>query len=185
MKSIVTPKKMSTRELCYIGICVAATAVLAQISIPLPLGVPLALHTFAVMLTGIILGAKKAAIALLVYLLLGAVGVPVFTQFGGGFHRIIGPWGGFLMSFPFMAFVVGLGAEKGKKLWLVISLMAGAVINLSAGMLWLAFVNEVSLGEAFAAAFAPFIIVETIKIVMAFSIGLPVRHNLSKGGILL
>ncbi|MDR2532330.1 MAG: biotin transporter BioY [Oscillospiraceae bacterium] len=173
-------KKIPTRELCYIALFVAVVAVLAQINIPMPLGVPLTLQTFAVMLAGIILGSKKAAIALIVYLLLGAVGVPVFTLFGGGFHRITGPWGGFLMSYPVMAFVIGLGADSGKKHWLAVCLTAGAVINLSAGMFWLAFVSKIGLTEAFAAAFAPFVIPEGIKMVMAFSIGLPVRYALSR-----
>ena len=182
-KAITNQKKLSTRELCFVSISVAVMVILAQVSIPLPLGVPLTLQTFAVMLIGIVVGPKKAAIAMIVYILLGAVGVPVFTQFGGGFHRIIGPWGGFIMSYPLMAFVVGLGCAWDThsfhgKCSLIVSLVIGVIINLSAGALWFAFVNEVGLGEAFAAAFAPFIIVEVIKIGMAFGIGLPIRHNL-------
>jgi len=178
-------KRLSVRDICFIGIFTAVIAVCAQISIPMPYGVPLTLQTFAVMLAGIILGAKKAAIALVVYLLLGSVGAPVFTQFGGGFYRVIGPWGGFLMSYPFMAFVAGLGSDTGKKYCIAICLAASAILNLSAGMFWYAFINEVGLTEAFAAAFAPFIIVESIKMALAFSVGLPVRYALSKGGILV
>jgi len=167
----------SVREMCYIGISVAVLAVLAQISIPLPFGVPLTLQTFAVMLVGIVLGAKKAAIALLVYLLLGAFGIPVFTPAGGasGFGRIVGAWGGFLMSFPLMAFVIGLGAETRKDILLLAGLVAGVVINLSAGMLWFAFITNAAISEAFVAAFAPFILAEIIKIAVLLFIQKPIR----------
>jgi len=171
---------MKIRDICVIAMFAAVIAVLSQISVPMPLGVPLSLQTFAVMLTGIILGAKKAVIAALVYLLLGAVGAPVFVNFGGGFHRIIGPWGGFLMSYPFVALIIGSGADTGKKLLLALCLAAGAFINLSMGTLWFAFSTGVGLPEAFAAAFAPFIIAEIIKIIIAFSIGAPVRDILKK-----
>lgn len=169
-------KKFPLRDLCAIGAFTAVIAVCAQLSIPMPMGVPLTLQTFAVMLAGIILGSKKAAVAMLVYLLLGAVGAPVFAHFGGGFHRIIGPWGGYLMSVPVMAFVVGLGSETGKKYWLAVCLAAGALLNLSAGMFWFAFISGVGLREAFYAAFAPFVIVEAVKAAMAFGVGLPVRY---------
>ncbi|MCL2637449.1 MAG: biotin transporter BioY [Oscillospiraceae bacterium] len=167
--------KFSVRELCYIALMVAVVAVLAQLTVPLPLGVPLSLQTFAVMLTGVILGAKKGAIALLVYLLLGAVGVPVFVQFGSGFQRIIGLWGGFLMSYPFVAFIIGFGADTGKKHLLAVCLALGALLNLTMGTLWHAFQNGGGLTVSFAACFVPFVIPEIIKIIMAFSIGLPVR----------
>jgi biotin transport system substrate-specific component len=178
--------RFPVRDLCAIGVLTAVVAVCAQLSIPLPLGVPLTLQTFAVMLAGIILGAKKAAIALLVYLTLGAIGVPVFAMAGGasGLHRIIGPWGGYLMSYPIIAFVIGLGSDTGRKHWLAFCLAAGAVITLSMGMFWFAFASDVGLMAAFNAAFAPFIAVEGIKGVLAFGIGLPVRYALKKGGIL-
>ena len=179
-----TPQFISLREMCFVATFTAVIVVLAQLSIPMPLGVPLTLQTFGVMLAGIVLGAKKAAIALVVYLLLGAAGAPVFTQFGGGFARIIGPWGGFLLSCPFVAFVVGLGSDSGNKQWLAAALAAGVIINLSAGTLQFAFVSGVGLREAFLAAFAPFIVVEAIKIIMAFAAGLPVKAALKRSGLL-
>ncbi|MCL2697369.1 MAG: biotin transporter BioY [Oscillospiraceae bacterium] len=173
-------QKISIRDLCFIALMVAVVTVLAQLTVPMPLGVPLSLQTFAVMLTGIILGAKRAAIALIVYLLLGAVGIQVFVQFGSGFQRIIGPWGGYLMSYPFVAFIIGFGADTGKKHWLAVCLAAGALVNLSMGTLWHSFQNEGGLAVSFAACFMPFVIPEVIKIIMAFSVGLPVRYALKR-----
>jgi len=184
MNSKATKFNLKLRDMCFIAIFTAVISVLAQISIPMPLGVPLTLQTFAVMLAGIILGAKKATIALLVYLMLGAVGVPVFAMGNAGFARIIGPWGGFLMSYPLMALIIGLGSDSGKKVLLIVSLVCGVIINLSSGTFWLAFQSGTGLREAFLAAFAPFIVVEIIKMVMAFGVGHPVRHILKKGGLL-
>ncbi len=72
------------RDICYIALFTALIAVLAQISIPLPGGVPLTLQTFAVPLAGLVLGSKRGTIATAVYVLLGAVGVPVFAGFSVG-----------------------------------------------------------------------------------------------------
>ena len=73
--------KLSTQDITQIGLMTAAIAVLAQISIPMPAGVPMTMQTFAVPLAGILLGAKKGTFATVAYLLLGAVGVPVCSPF--------------------------------------------------------------------------------------------------------
>ena len=76
--------KFSVRDICYAGLFAAVIAVMAQISIPMPLGVPMTMQTFAITLAAVVLGSKLSAIATLVYLLLGAVGVPVLANFSGG-----------------------------------------------------------------------------------------------------
>ena len=92
-----------TLDLCMIGVVTAVIVIMAQISIPMPLGVPMTMQTFAITLAGIILGSKKGAVASLIYVLLGAVGVPVFANFSGGYQLLVGPTGGFIISFPIMA----------------------------------------------------------------------------------
>ena len=76
--------KISIQDICSIAIMTALIAVMAQISIPMPLGVPMTMQTFAITLAGIVLGSKRGALSAIVYLLLGAVGVPVFAGFSGG-----------------------------------------------------------------------------------------------------
>ena len=90
--------KISIQDICSIAIMTAITVVLAQISIPMPLGVPMTMQTFAVTLAGIVLGAKRGAISMIIYVLLGAIGVPVLANFSGGFQHLIGPTGGFSLS---------------------------------------------------------------------------------------
>ena len=106
-----TKSKFSVRDICYAGLFAAVIAVMAQISIPMPLGVPMTMQTFAITLAAVVLGSKLSAIASLVYLALGAVGVPVLANFSGGFDKFVGPTGGFLISFPLMAYIIGLGVE--------------------------------------------------------------------------
>ncbi len=101
----------SVREICYSGLFAAVIAIMAQISIPMPGGVPMAMQTFAITLAAVVLGAKLSTVSSVIYLLLGAVGVPVLANFSGGFDKFIGPTGGFLISFPLMAFIIGWGAD--------------------------------------------------------------------------
>lgn len=101
-----------TKDLTTIALMTAATAVMAQLAIPMPGGVPMTLQTLAVTLAGVILGQQRGTISMVVYLLIGAVGVPVFSSFTGGAGVLIGPTGGFLWSFPAMALIIGYGADK-------------------------------------------------------------------------
>ena len=168
---------MTTKDICFIGIFAAAMVIVAQITIPLPGGVPMTLQTFIVPLAGAVLGSKKGAIAAVVYILLGAVGLPVFSGFRGGIGVIAGPTGGFVLSYPIMALVVGLWG--GKRLWLILCLIAGVVINLGMGMVQFAFVTGNDLQTAFFAAVAPFVLIEAGKMIIVYFFAVRVLRLLS------
>ena len=172
--------KISTRDMCLIALFTAILAAMAQVSVPMPFGVPFTMQTFAVPLAAVVLGAKKGTAVTIVYILLGAVGVPVFTGFGGGFSRIIGQWGGFILSYPIFAFIVGYCADKGKKPTLAIGLAVGSLINLTMGMVQYGFVSGVTLTTAFLTAFAPFVLLEAVKMTMVFLCGFRIRKAVSK-----
>jgi len=184
---MTTAQKSSlyVRDLCYIAFFTALIAVLAQISIPLPGGVPLTLQTFAVPLAGLVLGSKKGTIASLIYVLLGAVGVPVFANFSGGPGIVLGMTGGFILSFPVMAFLSGLGANKSVKspllwLWLII----GAAANYAVGTVWFMVIADSSLYAALAACVIPFIPTAILKIILAGFFGTMLRGVLRKADLL-
>ncbi len=105
--------KLKTKELVICSIFASLTAILTQISIPLP-AVPLTMQVFAVALCGLVLGKRLGFISQIIYVLLGTIGLPVFAQFSGGIGIILGPTGGFILSFPIIAFVVGYFSEKFK-----------------------------------------------------------------------
>src|SRR3712207_3531477 len=93
----------------------AVTAVAAQIAGPLPFSpVPFTLQVLAVMLSGLLLGPRYGALAQAIYVLVGAVGVPVFAQFHGGLGVVLGPTGGYLLSYPLAAAIAGLAAQIGR-----------------------------------------------------------------------
>lgn len=171
--------KISTKEICSIAIMTAITAVLAQISIPMPLGVPMTMQTFAVTLAGIILGAKSGTISMMVYLLLGAVGVPVFAGFSGGFQDLIGPTGGFLLSFPLMAFLIGMGTKLRKqKGMFLLFLVLGAVSNYVVGVAMFCIVMKASVWTGISACVLPFIPTAVIKAAVASVLGLKIQTRL-------
>ncbi len=173
-------RKLSTRDLCFIGIFTAIIAVLAQISIPMPYGVPMTLQTLAIPLAGIVLGTRNGTLSTLTYVLLGAFGVPVFAGFTGGLGIVFGPTGGFILSFPIMALAAGIGATHNHKAGLACGLVAGAIINYICGMLMFSLVTSRSLATAFIACVLPFIPTAIVKMVLAGFLGVKVKRALEK-----
>ena len=181
------------RGMCFVSIFTAVIAALAQVSVPMPGGVPFTLQTFAVLLSGVILGAKKGALAAVIYVLLGAAGIPVFTGFQGGFGVIARHTGGFILSFPLMALCAGAGADlqnrftniRLKNAVLAAWLVFGSAINLTCGMLWGKSVMDLSLRSAFMIFFMPFILTSVIQIVSAAALGTAVKKILAKTGMLV
>ena len=104
---------MTTRDLALTALFAALTAVCAQIALTLPLvtGVPFTLQVLAVLASGAIIGARRGFLSQILYLLLGAVGLPVFGQMHGGLGVLLGPTGGYLWSFPLAALAVGWTAD--------------------------------------------------------------------------
>ena len=172
--------KFSVRDLCFTGIFAAVITVASQLSVPMPYGVPMTLQTFVIPLAGIALGAKKGAIATFIYIGLGAAGIPVFAGYAGGMGIVLGPTGGFILSFPVMALLAGAGAKKDKMTWLASGLVAGAAFNYICGMLWFGFATSADLKTAFAACVMPFIPTAIVKIALAAVFGRQVRRALAK-----
>ena len=176
--------KLTMRDTCYTGIFAAIIAVCAQISIPMPIGVPLTLQTFAIPLAGVVLGVKKGMIATVVYILLGAVGLPVFANFTGGIGVIFGRTGGFILSFPLMALAAGIGSLRGK-MWLTAWLVAGAAVNYFCGMLMFSYITSTPLAAAFPLVVVPFLPTDALKIVMVVVLGPVIKHALVKNGLII
>ena len=171
--------KISIQDICSIAIMTALIAVMAQISIPMPLGVPMTMQTFAITLAGIVLGSKRGALSAIVYLLLGAVGVPVFAGFSGGAQSLIGPTGGFLISFPIMAFLIGLGVElKKKKGMFLLFLILGTVSNYVVGVAMFCIVTQSPVITGITACVLPFIPTAIIKAAVASVLGLQIQRRL-------
>ena len=166
----------SVRDICYSGLFAAVIAIMAQISIPMPGGVPMTMQTFAITLAAVVLGAKLSTVSCVIYLLLGAVGVPVLANFSGGFDKFIGPTGGFLISFPLMAFIIGWGADHRHAFRgaYVIALIVGTIANYVVGTAMFC----VLMNSSIAAGVTAFIPTAVIKAVLATVIGFLVRKRI-------
>lgn len=176
---------VNTRDICYVAIFTAIIAAMAQISIPLPMGVPLTLQTLAVPMAGIILGAKRGTLSALIYVVMAAVGVPVLHNFTGGIGAVFGVTGGFILSFPLMAFLSGIVSKKGTKspvYWT--GLTAGVVINYLIGTIWFKIVADSTFAYAFTACVLPFIPTGIVKLVLSGLLGDVLKKSLKKVGLI-
>lgn len=171
-------KSIPIKDLCMMAVFTAVIVVMAQIIIPMPFGVPMTLQTLAISLAGVMLGAKKGAISTLVYVLLGVVGAPVFAGFTGGLGIVFGPTGGFILSFPILAFAAGYGAEKNNKIWLWSGLVAGVVFNYLCGVIYFSVYTSNDLITSFVACVLVFIPTDIIKVLIAGLFGVKVRQLL-------
>lgn len=103
----VDNQKIKTKQMVLIALMTAVTCVLGPLSIPLPFSpVPISLTNFAIFLAIFVLGMKNGTISFIIYLLLGAVGVPVFSSFRGGLQVLAGPTGGYLIGFIFLPMII-------------------------------------------------------------------------------
>ena len=146
------------------------TAVCAQISIHLPfLPVPITGQTFAVLLSGAVLGFRRGFMSQVIYLAEGAAGLPVFADGAGSALHLVGPSGGYLLSFPIAAALVGYLVEHGagRSTWkLAGGLISADVLILAAGSFWLRLLFHIPLAEAWRMGFYPFLLADVAKVVL-------------------
>lgn len=161
-----------TKNVVYCGVFVALIAICSWISIPLT--IPFTLQTFAICLTAALLGTKLGTITVLVYILLGLVGVPVFSGFKGGVAALMGPTGGYIIGFIFTALIVGFITEKfGKKyVILAISMVLGVIVCYAFGTVWFVSVytktkEPVGIMTALSWCVIPYLIPDAAKIAVA------------------
>lgn len=166
----MTTKGFTVKDLIWIAMFAAVTAVLSQISVPLPFTpVPINLATFSVFMAGGLLGAEKGAISQLVYVLLGAAGVPVFANFTGGFAKLAGPTGGYIAGYILAAFIIGLIINKMPKTVFsyAFAMIIGAICYFSLGTVWFMFLMKTNLLSALTMCVLPYMPGDLIKIGLA------------------
>ena len=168
-----------TRSIAFVALTVAITAVSAWVTVPLG-PVPFTLQIFAVAFMVLVLQPKEAVAAITAYLVLGAVGVPVLANFSGGIDKFVGPTGGFLISFPIMAYIIGLGVEhrdafKGA---FPVAVVVGTVVNYIVGVILFVIVAHSTVSVAVSACVLPFIPTAIIKAVLACVLGLNIRKRI-------
>lgn len=171
-----------TKDVILTGMFAAVLAVLSQLSVPMPSGVPVTLQTFAVALTAYVLGWKKGAAATAVYILLGAVGVPVFANFSGGIGVILGSTGGFIWGFLFMVVLAGAGMQQENRGLLILLGALGLAACHLLGTLQFMAVMHMGFGESFVLVSAPYLLKDAVSMIAAYFIALAVRRALAAAG---
>lgn len=188
--------KVNVRQLALCGVMAAVLCVIAPISIPIgPISITGA--TFAIYLTVYLLGGLWGTVSVLVYLLVGFAGLPVFSNYMGGAARLLGPTGGYLVGYLPMALLSGFlvqwafrrfGGQDGKG-WIAVAvqflgLALGTAVLYAFGTAWYCFQAGVDLQKALAACVFPFIPFDLLKMAAALLVGVPVRRQLERARLL-
>ena len=166
---------MTTKRMTRIALCAALLAPCAWLSVPTQ--PPFTMQTFGIFLTLLLLGAKDGTIAIGLYILLGALGVPVFSGFNGGMGALMGPTGGYIVGFLLICLIFGLLCGKGAGLWLkALALLLGLAVCYAFGTLWFVKVygdmkGPISTLSALSMCVFPFIVPDLAKLALALWAG--------------
>lgn len=165
-------RSFSAHELATIAMSVALIAVCSWISVPTT--IPFTMQTFAVCLIAAVFGQRHGVWAVLCYILLGAVGAPVFAGFSGGFGVLLGTTGGYILGFLFTALIVGFASEKLGRCFPVLAaaMAAGVLVCYAFGTAWFIFVytrqtGPVGLGAALGWCVFPYLLPDAVKVALA------------------
>ena len=178
--STVAATRSKTYDIVYIAVFAVIMAICSWISIPA--AVPFTLQTFGVFIAVGILGGKRGTLSVLVFILLGAIGVPVFAGFSGGIGVLAGTTGGYIIGFLFSALVMwAMESLWGKKPVIqILSMVVGLIVCYAMGTIWFMVVytrttGAVGLGTVLGWCVIPFIIPDLVKIALAFVLSRRVR----------
>lgn len=179
------PMKLSIYKIAIIGVMTAIICIMAPFSIPLPFTVvPISLTNLAIYFTVFVLGWKMGTISYLIYLLIGLIGVPVFSGFTSGFSKLAGPTGGYLIGFIFLVIISGWFIEKfpNKIPMYIIGMLLGNIVTYLFGTIWLANLTCNTFKQALAIGVLPFLLGDLLKIIAAVLIGTVLRKQILRSG---
>lgn len=184
-------KSMTTYQLALTGVMTAVICILGPMTLMIPISpVPISLANFAICLSIVILGMKLGTLSCILYLLIGLIGLPVFSGFSGGVGKLAGPTGGYLVGYLFLALIGGFFVEhfSGRSLQQRavqgIGLVLGTAVLYAFGTVWLAYMAGMNFSEALAAGVLPFIPGDLVKIFITLLVGAEIRTRLLQAGYL-
>lgn len=165
----------------YASLMAALTAVGAYIYIPIG-PVPIVLQNLFVLLAGLLLGSRWGAISIGIYLLVGAIGIPVFAGAKGGIAHFMGPTGGYLFGFLLSAYITGLISEHSKhqSVLEILAVCLGTIATYAVGVPWLKMTAGLSWGKALAIGVLPFLIGDAAKAIVAVVLAKSLRPLLTR-----
>lgn len=171
----------SLSDFIYSALFTSLTIVLGFVSIPIPISpVPVSGITLGVMLTGSVLNYKQAFYSILTLILLGAIGLPVFSGFVGGIGILLGPRGGYYFGFLIGVVVISLLKPKDSNFFVMFmaNIIGGVLVAYLIAIPWLSFVTEITLYQAFFSGAVPFIVGDILKAIIATMLALVLNKHL-------
>lgn len=180
-------KNVKTITITQIALFSALQCVISPFAILFPFSpVPISLATLMLYLSAYILGKNKSIISCGIYLLIGLVGLPVFSGFTGGIGKVVGPTGGYMLGYLFLVLISGWFIERWTQNYFMqgLGMVLGTAVCYLFGSLWLAYQAQMSIKAALAAGAFPFIPGDVVKIIIGVLIGNNIRKRLVKAGML-
>ena len=178
--------KLKTKEMITCSIFAAILCVFSVMTIPIGV-VPITMGIFGVLITGVILGWKKGLISTIIFILLGCIGLPVFSSFRGGVQVLVGPTGGYITGYILMVLFVGVISDKIKfQQWhtvflcLCVACILGVIICYIFGTLQYMWISQKTILQALALCVYPFIPMDLLKCIAAAGLGYTIRCRLAK-----
>jgi len=175
--------KSKAFQMAVIGLMAAVICILGPLSVPIGL-VPISFTNLAIFFALYALGMKKGTVSFLIYLLVGLAGLPVFSGFSSGPSKLLGPTGGYIIGFFFMALISGYFIDKytDNRFVCLLGMVLGTVVLYVFGTLWLSYQANMPISAALAAGVIPFVPGDLIKISAAALAGPQIRKQLIKAG---
>ncbi len=177
--------KITTYQMATTALMTAVMCILSPMSIPIG-AVPISLANLVICFSVWLLGAKFGTLSVAVYLALGAVGLPVFSNYGAGLAKLAGPTGGYLIGYLAMALIGGLVIDKckGQPVISGIGLVVGIAVSYIFGTAWFMYQTHNTLAASMAMCVYPFIVFDLIKVVISCVVGTILRQRLTQAGLL-
>ena len=182
MQNTTTEKrKITTQQMALVAIMTALTCILAPFSLPIG-PVPISLTNLVIYFSLYLLGWKFGTLSYVIYLLIGLVGVPVFSGFTAGPAKLFGPTGGYLIGFIPMAIIAGIVIDKYTEKWLLclLAMIIGTIVCYALGTTWLAYEAKMDMMAALWAGVIPFIPGDLIKMALAILIAPKIRAQVCR-----
>ncbi len=182
MQNTTTEKrKITTQQMALVAIMTALTCILAPFSLPIG-PVPISLTNLVIYFSLYLLGWKLGTLSYVIYLLIGLVGVPVFSGFTAGPAKLFGPTGGYLIGFIPMAIIAGIVIDKYTEKWLLclLAMIIGTIVCYALGTTWLAYEAKMDMMAALWAGVIPFIPGDLVKMALAILIAPKIRAQVCR-----
>ncbi len=169
------------RWMVLASLMAALTAVGAYIHVPIG-PVPIVLSTLFVLLSGLLLGSRWGLVSMVLYLFVGAIGMPVFSGGRGGFAHFLGPTGGYLFGYVLASWVTGFIAERSRGILIleVLCVVVGSLVIYGLGVPWLKLITKMSWSKTFMVGMVPFLIGDAVKATVALILARSVRPILKR-----